>query len=663
MKVALLLVDAQMDFYARPSLQPDAETLIARTGALLTAFRRLRLPVLHAQIRVRRDGRDRMPHWKRQDLWACVDGSEGASAPEPLVPLANEAVHYKLGFDPFANPALATDLRALDIDTLVIAGLYLHGCVRSAVLSAYEMGLTVWVAVDAVGSTEVLHSEITREYLEGRAAEFLPVAALLRRLGAEPESDAPADLPIACIDNHWLTAELTRQVIHADPCDPRTRLAVIGCVEADHIAEASRAAQAAQARYAKTPLVERVQLLHRWSEQLQERADALVSMMVVDCAKPINDAKEEMGRALAHLDAAARIAQREPEVIAPGIQVRMQPRGCVGLITPWNNPVAIALGKLAPALMFTNSVVWKPAIPATRCSMLIMEALIAAGAPPGLVNLVCGDAATARVLMLDAAVDVISITGSVSTGRTAAAICALGDKPLQAELGGNNACVVLADADIDAEVAGLARAAFSFSGQRCTAIRRFVVERSIQAKFSAALVAAVEALRIGPPSDPQTEIGPLISASQKARMTTIVSQAIEAGARLLCGGQAPEQWATGNYFQPTLIECDNPAAAVVQQESFGPIAVIQPADDLDDAIALANGVPHGLLASLVSADPAAHQQFGDAVAAGIVKLTPGPLAVHPDAPFGGWKASAIGPPEHGLWDREFYARPQVIYRP
>jgi len=343
------------------------------------------------------------------------------------------------------------------------------------------------------------------------------------------------------------------------------------------------------------------------------------------------------------------------------VSVRQAPLGTVALLTPWNNPVAIPVGKLAPALGFGNTVLWKPAHQAPGCARVVAECLAAAGLPPGTVNLVFGEADTARQIIADPRVAAVAVTGSHATGRSAAALCGHFQKPLQAELGGNNAAVVLRDADLEAEAVGLAVASFGFAGQRCTATRRFIVERAVAGPFTRALQDAVAALRIGDPAATDTQVGPLISLTARDQVLAVLERARAEGGRVLCGGTLPAGLDHGAYLAPALVTGLAPEADLVQEETFGPVAVIQLADDLDEALRLANGVRQGLVAGLATRDPAALRRFVEEVEAGIVKLTPGALPVHADAPFGGWKASGIGPPEHGAWDREFYSRPQALY--
>jgi acyl-CoA reductase-like NAD-dependent aldehyde dehydrogenase len=389
-----------------------------------------------------------------------------------------------------------------------------------------------------------------------------------------------------------------------------------------------------------------------------------VELLVREVAKPRRFAEEEVGRAAAHARIAAQLVRAAaPHAVAPGVVAALRPVGVVGLVTPWNNPVAIPVGKLAPALGFGNGVVWKPAPQAPGCTQRLLQALARAGAPAGLANAVFGAAGTAHALCREPRVAALALTGSCETGRVVAGLCAESRKPLQAELGGNNAAIVLADADLAAAAADLAQAAFGFAGQRCTAIRRLVVVEEVAGRFETLFAEATRALRVGDPSDAATDVGPLVSAGKRDRVLAAIARARREGARLVAGGDVPRSLAHGAWLAPALLADVDPASAIAQEETFAPVAVLQAARDLDHALALANGVAHGLVASLHTRDPDARARVGAALEAGIVQLAPGPLRIHPRAPFVGWKASGLGPPEHGVWDAAFYTRTQAVYEP
>jgi acyl-CoA reductase-like NAD-dependent aldehyde dehydrogenase/nicotinamidase-related amidase len=662
---ALLLLDLQNDFLERPGLSPDPAALCARAAWLLGGFRERRLPIAHAYTVTRGDGSDRMPHWQRRGVFACVEGSRGAAPPAPLAPRQNELVCRKQHYDAFADPRLAAWLREHGIRRLVLAGLYLHACVRSTALAGYERGFEVCVVEDAVGTTEPLHGELTRRWLAERAACFASASETLAELDA-PVRDAVADpgLPIAWIAGAARQSSVRRSFVHRDPCRTARVLARVPLGGAAEVEEAARAAQGAQTDWAAVAPPRRAELLECWAAELEAQHKVFVELLVREVAKPRRFAEEEVGRAVTHARVAAELARDARAVqIAPGVTAASLPVGVVGLVTPWNNPIAIPVGKIGPALAFGNGVVLKPSPRAAETALAIVQSLERSGLPEGLVNVVLGAGEAGRALCREAAISAVSLTGSLESGRAAAGLCAESLKPLQAELGGNNAAIVLADAELERVVPDLVRAAFGFAGQRCTAIRRFVVERSIAPRFEALAVEAAAALRLGEPDDEATDVGPLISTEKREQVLRVIERARAAGARLVAGGGVPASLAHGAWLEPALLADADPRSRIAQEETFGPLALLQVADDLEDAIALANGVPQGLVLGVHTEDARARARILEAAQAGILQLGPGPLAVHPRAPFAGWKASGLGPPEHGAWDAWFYARIQARYQP
>jgi acyl-CoA reductase-like NAD-dependent aldehyde dehydrogenase len=328
--------------------------------------------------------------------------------------------------------------------------------------------------------------------------------------------------------------------------------------------------------------------------------------------------------------------------------MRYRPRGVIAVVTPWNNPVAIPLGQIAPALLYGNAVVWKSAPVAAAISDRLMHLIEVAGCPPGLVSVVHGDGATAERLLADDGVDAVTLTGTEATGYVAQAICAQRHVPLQAELGGNNVAIIWSDANVEAAAFAVAEGAFGFAGQRCTANRRVIVERACWDDFLTHLKQAVEAL------DAETDVGPLISPAKRDQVAALVARA---GAVVLQGRSSDAP----GFFPPTVIRCDDPACEVVQEETFGPVMVLQPATDFDHALSLCNGVRQGLVAALFSHSTERQARFLDEAHAGILKINLATADADAEAPFGGWKASGIGPPEHGASDREFYMRTQTVY--
>jgi acyl-CoA reductase-like NAD-dependent aldehyde dehydrogenase/nicotinamidase-related amidase len=664
-RTALVLIDLQHDYLGRPGLVPDVPSLCARAAALLAGVRRLGLPVVHARTLVRPDGSDSMPHWKRQGLLQCVEGTSGAEPPAALASVDGELVARKRYFSAFGDPRLEPWLRGRGIDRLVLAGVYTHACIRSTALDAYERGFEVCIVDDAVGTTEPLHAEITRAYLAERAASFRTVADVLAALAGDggsasrPSGDA---LPVAVIAGARRAAEARRHYVHRDPCRVARVLSQVPLGAEAEIADAVRTADASGREWARVVATERAAFLERWATDLDAHRGRYVDLLVREIGKPRRAAEEEAGRAVAHARVAAELVRTTvPTQVAPGISAAPRSLGVVGLVTPWNNPLAIPVGKIAPAVGFGNGVVLKPAPQGSETALALLESLDRAGLPRGVVNLVLGTNDAVRALCRHPLVAGVSVTGSLETGRTVAALAAQVMKPLQAELGGNNAAIVLADAELERVVPELVRAAFVFAGQRCTAIRRFVVERAIAARFEAMAVDAIRGLAVGDPDDRSTEVGPLVSMEHRDRVLATIEHARADGARLAIGGTIPSGLTDGAWLTPALLVDAARESRIVQEETFGPVAVLQVANDLEDALALANGVRQGLLQSVHTRDSEARARALAAAEVGMVQLSSGPLAVHPRAPFSAWKASGLGPPEHGIWDAAFYTRTQAVY--
>ena len=640
---ALVVVDVQRDFLARPGLTPSAEHLVARVAELVAAFRARGLPVLHVQTRTRADGADRMPHWREFGLTACVEGTPGAEAPGGVGPHDGELLVTKQHYRGFGDPVVAPWLRARGVDRVVVCGLYTHACVRETVLDAYEAGFEVWVATDAVATPEPLHGMLTQQWLEARAARFEPIAAVVAALDGD---DAPSFL------------------LHRDPCDSTRVLTEVPLTGRGDVRRAAEAAAAGQVEWAARPASERAERLDVWAAVLEDRAEELSDQIVREVAKPRAAADDEVRRAIGHARTSAALVRGDiaaTREVAPGVAVRHHPVGVIGIVMPWNNPLALPVGKIAPAIGFGNAVVCKPAPEGTATAWALRRSLADAGIPVDLLQVVPGAVDTAEALIGDPRVEAIAVTGSVATGRAVAARCGMHGKPLQAELGGNNAVIVLADADLEEIVGPLVQGAYSYSGQRCTAIRRFVVDASVAERFEALVTAEIERLLIGDPSDRATAVGPLISLAARDRVARVVDDAVRDGARLVCGGRVPEGFTHGAWYAPTLLADVDPDARVAQEETFGPVTVLLTVDGVDEAIAVANGVEQGLVAAVCTGDAGTRRRVLDALRAGILQVGAGALPVHPDAPFGGWKASGFGPPEHGVWDAAFATRPQAVY--
>ncbi len=353
-----------------------------------------------------------------------------------------------------------------------------------------------------------------------------------------------------------------------------------------------------------------------------------------------------------------RVASTRPGV---DVEITREPLGVVGLITPWNFPIAIPVWKLAPAIAFGNSVVLKPAelTPATAAALIAI--LEEAGLPKGVVNLVLGKGSVVGQAIVDNDdVDAISFTGSVPTGRQIAATCAGNGKAVQCEMGGKNPMVVLADADLNVAVAACLNGAFFSTGQRCTASSRLIIERSVHDEFVSKLTAAMGKLVVGHALHPTSQIGPVVDNAQLDKNRSYVKGASLTGGTVF-GGDLVEVGTKGHFMTPALAVNTSPAAAINQEEVFGPVASTIIADDYDHALAIANDTQFGLSSGICTTSLAKSRHFLRHAQAGMVMVNLPTAGVDPHVPFGGRKASSFGPREQGSYARHFYTTVKTGY--
>lgn len=672
MKPALVLIDLQIDFLAAKNLEPAAGNVIGNAARVLEHARSLAIPVIHIWTTVNAPHQQpdtRMPHWKRAEKWSCVAGTSGHETPPALRALPHEEIVHKQFFSAFENGALGDILNNSGIDTVILAGVHEHGCIRAAALDAYARGLRVLVAADAVGSDDPLHAAITRRYLEQRAAQYLSFESLVSLLGettADKQGRRAPRLVASVIAGESRDDPALPDWLHVSPRQNDCVLWRVPVCGNEQVSHATMAARRAQREWNLSSLAARVEVLQRFAALLSDESDVLAQQMAQEIGKPVAQSRAEVARAVALIHTAAGFVDEPLEQrCTPDSISRYCALGTIAMITPWNNPLAIPVGKIAPALFYGNGVVWKPSPPASAIALKALSLLKRAGCPDGLVNVVCGDRSTASTLMNDAAIDAVTFTGAIVSGYAAQEICARRHIPLQAELGGNNAAIVWSDSDVESDARKIAEAAFGFAGQRCTANRRVIVETKCYDAFLQHLEAATRALNWGDPYDEKTQIGPLISRQSQQQTSTRIERAIDVATRILTPHKDQSNCAellnNGAYFLPTIVCCDNADAEIVQEESFAPILVVQRAADWDEAMRFCNGVRHGLVAALFSTSNELHERFLAQAQAGILKINSATADANAQAPFSGWKASGIGPAEHGMSNREFYTRTQAVY--
>ena len=426
------------------------------------------------------------------------------------------------------------------------------------------------------------------------------------------------------------------------------------------VANAVTKARAAQREWASLAAPERANALSAAADRYAAAHDELVELGVREVGKPRSEMEGEVARGLAILRYYAQAVFDPDGTTLPSsdgrslLFARSRPHGVAGLITPWNFPVAIPLWKAAPALAYGNAAVLKAAPQALGTAMRVVE-LVAGSLPDGLLSVIAGDVEAGRALV--DAVDVVSFTGSVGVARQVIAQAATINTRVQAEMGGQNPSVVLPDADLAHAAKTIAYAAMGYAGQKCTATSRVIVVGDPR-PLTDALAVAVDELGFGDPADRSTLVGPVIEEQSRTAVLDAVAEARAAGGRVVVGGEAAE--GEGFFVRPTLIDRLSPEARLANEEVFGPIAVILPAADVEEALRIANGVRYGLAAALFTNDLDAALDLSGRLEAGLVKVNASTAGVDFHAPFGGMKESSYGPPEQGKTAREFYTISQTV---
>ncbi len=428
------------------------------------------------------------------------------------------------------------------------------------------------------------------------------------------------------------------------------------------------AAAAAGPAFAGTTPQQRFDILDFIGSEILARKDELGQLLAREEGKTLPEAKGEVGRAgqifKFFAGEALRISGDKVGSVRPGVHVDVerQPIGVVGLITPWNFPIAIPAWKIAPALAFGNTVVLKPAEAAPGSAWALTEIISRSSLPAGAYNMVMGRGNVAGKALVDHRnVAGVSFTGSVAVGREIAVACASQMKKIQLEMGGKNPLVVLDDAELDVAVNIAVNGAFFSTGQRCTASSRLIVTEGIHDAFVKAVTDKISGLKVGPALDAATQIGPAIDGRQLSKNLEYIEIGRNEGAKLVFGGERLNLDKEGFFMEPALFTETTNQMRINQEEIFGPIATVIKVRDYEEALAVANDTSFGLSAGICTTSLKHASHFQRHSQAGMVMVNLPTAGVDYHVPFGGRKGSSYGSREQGSYAAEFYSTVKTTY--
>ena len=472
------------------------------------------------------------------------------------------------------------------------------------------------------------------------------------------------------IGGEWRTGATGATFDDTNPAHEREVVARFQRSSPADVDAAVAAAEAALPAWRATPAPERGEVVLRAALLLEQRREELARLMTREMGKPL---KEALGDVQTAIDFGKFVAGEgrlaEGETVPSAIRDKMcltirQPLGVVGIITPWNFPMAIPAWKTFPAIIAGNTVVLKPASDTPLSAALLVEILLEAGLPAGVVNFVTGPGGSlGDALVMDPRVAMISLTGSTEVGRHVAELCGRDLRRCSLELGGKNAVIVLDDANLDEAVAAVAWAGFGTTGQRCTATSRVIVHERVAQAFNDQLVARAEQLRVGDGLLPQTDMGPLVNRGRVGAVHTYTEIGQAEGARLLTGGRplGEGELAEGAFYAPTVFADVAPDMRIAQEEVFGPFISVIPVADYNAAIRAANSTMYGLSCAIFTENARTVFRAMRDINSGLVYINAGTTGAEPHLPFGGTKQSGNGHRELGRKAVEEFSEIKTVF--
>ena len=470
------------------------------------------------------------------------------------------------------------------------------------------------------------------------------------------------------IGGKWEPSESDKWTDRHDPADQSVLVARAPDSSREDARRAVEAASHATEEWGSMPAPRRGRLLFDWLAWLDSHKDELANLLTREEGKILPESQGEVKRSMDILEYTAGMGRRlegrvyPPEEDGVFCYSGSQPLGVVGLISPWNFPVAIPVWKLAPALIAGNTAVLKPSPLTPLTATALVRGLEEAGIPAGVVNLVHGDSEPGVELISNEAVRGVSFTGSTKVGKLIAKSGAERMLKLQLELGGKNPQIVLEDADLDQAVNGVIAGGFGSTGQRCTSTSRALVMEKVYEDFMTRLIARASSMRIGPGIEPGIEMGPLVDSRAMNGVAHYVGVGVNEGGKLRAGGAPVKERGLerGHFFAPTVIEAQQ-GMEITQEEVFGPLVAVIRVRDLEEAIKIANSVRYGLTSTIFTRDVGKVFRFAERAQAGIIHVNRPGVGGFSHVPFGGIKDSGYGGREVGDEVMSFYTETKVVY--
>jgi acyl-CoA reductase-like NAD-dependent aldehyde dehydrogenase len=489
--------------------------------------------------------------------------------------------------------------------------------------------------------------------------------ALSSSAALQPKGLSMTQLHKNLIDGEWVGADGVENI---NPSNIKEVVGVYARATVEETKQAIAAAKAAFPAWSRSGILERHAILRKTADEITARKQELGELLSREEGKTLPEGIGEVTRAAQIFDFfAGEVLRLSGEVLPSvrpgvGVEITREPIGVIGIITPWNFPIAIPAWKMAPALAYGNTVVIKPADLVPGSTWAIVDILVRAGLPKGVVNLVMGKGSVVGQTMLDSKdVNAISFTGSVGTGKRVAAASIEHGRKFQLEMGGKNPTIVLDDADLKVAVETVAQSAFFSTGQRCTASSRVIVTEGIHDKFVDALCERTKNLRVGDALAKDTEIGPVVDPSQLKQDMDYIEIGRNEGAELRAGGNRVNAPTEGHFLQPALFVGATNQMRIAREEIFGPVAAVIKVKDYEEALATANDTEFGLSAGIVTTSLKYATHFKRNAEAGMVMVNVPTAGVDFHVPFGGRKGSSYGSREQGKYAAEFFTVVKTAY--